>query len=295
MEYTQNISKHGFVSAFPLPSAEELADFYANLYYQKPQTKTYQDSYSEWELQHKRLGADILIKAFEESVGHPLGAPEKYLDIGCGEGFTLHSARASGLAVSGFDFSSFALQKFHPDLLSSFQAGDAMTILPQLASNGVSFEYCSMLNVLEHVIDPIALLEGVKSVMAKGGRLAITVPNDFSAIQKKLRALGHLDRDFWFCPPQHLHYFNTKNLPGFLKELGFTLLDMYSGFPIDIFLLHPGSNYVANPDNGPHAHRARVEADLLLAESGAGAYLNLCRAMATCGLGRDFTVILQGP
>jgi len=73
------------------------------------------------------------------------------------------------------------------------------------------------------------------------------------------------------------------------------MVDMYSDFPIDLFLFHPGSNYIADPKNGPAAHRARVEADLMLAESGEAPYLNLCRAMARCGLGRDITVIVRKP
>lgn len=293
MDYIQKMTQHGFVSASPLPTVEELGKFYSELYYQQPQSKTYQESYPDWDMRHKRHGAAILMKAFEFAAGRPMSGADRYLDIGCGEGFALQAAQDLGMKISGFDFSEFGLKKFHPGLLSCFEAGDAMEILPLLVSRGQSFEFCSMLNVLEHVIDPAALLKSAGTVMAKEGLLAITVPNDFSNLQKKLRELGHLDRDFWFCPPQHLHYFNTENLPLFAAAHGFTLVDMYSGFPIDLFLMHPGSNYIADPEKGPAAHRARVEIDLLLAQSGDGSYLNLCRAMARCGLGRDFTVILK--
>jgi len=293
MNYIQQKTEHGHVSASPLPTVEELRKFYSELYYQQPQSKSYKESYPDWEMRHKRHSAAILMKAFEFAAGRPIKGADRYLDIGCGEGFALEAAQDLGMNISGFDFSEFGLRKFHPEFLPFFEEGDATEILPLLASRGQSFEFCSMLNVLEHVIDPDALLETVKTVMAKEGLLAITVPNDFSNLQKKLRDLGHLDQDFWFCPPQHLHYFNTENLPLFAAAHGLALVDMYSGFPIDLFLMHPGSNYIADPENGPSAHRARVEIDLLLAQSGDVSYLNLCRSMASCGLGRDFTVILK--
>jgi len=294
MTYSQSLNPNGFISASPLPSMGELRKFYAEMYYQSPQSSSYQESYPDWEIKHKKYKSSILLKALAEASGRPFRKGiDRYVDIGCGEGFVLNAASAHEICVQGFDFSEYGIKKFHPELLCCFEAGDAMSILRRLSEEGALFDYCSTINVLEHVIDPVGFLQAVFAITTAGGTIAVTVPNDFSSLQSRLRELNFVTRDFWFAPPAHLHYFNTVNLPLFLESQGFEVVDMYSDFPVDLFLLHPGSNYIEDPKNGPAAHRARVEADLFLAESGDESYLNLCRAMAKCGIGRDFTVILR--
>lgn len=294
MSFQQIASAESVVSASPLPSVEELNKFYAESYYQNPQSSSYQTSYPEWELRHKMHKADVLMKVLSASAGRPFVATtDTFLDIGCGEGFVLAAASRSGLQVTGFDFSEFGIRKFHPELLDRFKVGDAMELLDQVRAETRQFDFCSTINVLEHVIDHDRFLKAISSVCKTSSLIAMTVPNDFSRLQKRLQELNLIDREYWFSPPAHLHYFNTENLPGFLMQRGFEVVDMYSDFPIDLFLFHPGSNYITDPANGPDAHRARIEADLMLAESGDEPYLNLCRAMARCGLGRDFTVIAK--
>ena len=81
-------------------------------------------------------------------------------------------------------------------------------------------------------------------------------------------------------------------LPG-MQRLGFDVRLAYASFPIDWFLMHPGSNYVADPAQGKPAHRARMAIDLVLAQAGMGAYLGLAKALFACGAGRSLTVIAR--
>ena len=91
--------------------------------------------------------------------------------------------------------------------------------------------------------------------------------------------------------PQHLNYFNTANLPPLLARMGFSVKVAHASFPIDWFLLNPGSNYVADPAAGKAAHRARMAIDLMLAEQGMDAFLGLAKALFRCGAGRSLTVV----
>jgi hypothetical protein len=75
--------------------------------------------------------------------------------------------------------------------------------------------------------------------------------------------------------------------------MGFEVTLGFASFPIDWFLMHPGSNYVADPAAGKAAHRARMAIDLVLAGQGMAAYLNLARAFFACGAGRSLTVIAR--
>jgi len=281
---------HGWISAEPLPTAHELQEFYATLYYQQPQTTTYQTAYCDLDLRYKDLKCRALLHALRQ---HGLSDAGSFLDIGSGEGFLMDAADRQGYVVTGLDFSSFGVAKFFPRLEAQLRAGDVFETMAGLVSDGHRFQACSAINVLEHVIDPVALLTSLRGLVEPGGVVAITVPNDYSPLQRLLRQEGCLDRDFWFAPPQHLHYFNAENLPRFCASLGYTLLDAFSDFPIDLFLLHPGSNYVRESGNGPAAHRARMLHDLLIAERGLHAYLDVYRALFAVGVGRDITVVLR--
>jgi hypothetical protein len=123
--------------------------------------------------------------------------------------------------------------------------------------------------------------------------LLITLPNDFSELQDLAMQLGHIQKEFWFAPPDHLYYFNTKNIVPFVHDLGFEIVDMYSSYPVDFFLFHPGSNYINDKKQGKAAHFARIHIDMLMSKSGIPHLLDLYRCMAKCGVGRDFTVILR--
>ena len=274
----------------PTPSAKALAAFYAKEYYQDSHG-TYEQRYSADELAHRRLLASALIHAIGLARGRSDAASGELLEIGCGEGFFLRAASDAGYDVQGLEFSDFGLRSQHPELLDKVRFGDAFQGLDVLIAEGAAADICVMEHVLEHVADPESLLARLPRLLRPGGVVAITVPNDFSPVQAEARALGLIERDFWVSPPQHLNYFNADNLPRLLERLGFEVLDGFSSFPIDWFLHHPGSNYVAEPGAGKRAHRARMTLDTLLAANGIAGFHGFGQALFRCGAGRSITVI----
>jgi len=284
----------GIVRADPLPSPEELADYYARQYYQDSDGKktTYDSAYTAAELEYKTLESRLCLQAIQEN--RPEGRKgRKILELGCGEGFFLAQAAEEGADVKGVDFSSFAVEKWNPAIAGQCVFGDIYAILKDLSRNGETFDVCVLRNVLEHVIDPPFLMDQIRMALKEDGLAVITVPNDYSDIQKLAMDKGYIDREFWFAPPDHLFYFNTENISPFMQKNGFGIVDMFSSFPVDFFLFHPGSNYIADRTKGKAAHHARIDLDLLMAEKGLDRLLALYRAMAGCGVGRDFTVVLK--
>lgn len=91
----------------------------------------------------------------------------------------------------------------------------------------------------------------------------------------------------------HLSYFTAESLTRLAENCGWVLRDIVADFPIDLFLLHPASNYQRNPEMGPDAHRARVAFELLLGALPPEPVNDLYRAMAAVGLGRDLAAFLQ--
>lgn len=290
-QYKKISMPSGFVSTTPLPTKDELQQFYAETYYQAPVSSTYQDSYDELELDYKRTKCNALIHALK---GLSLGSGRDFLDVGAGEGFLLNAAHENGFQVSGLDFSAFGVNKFFPHLSERHRSGDIFQSLEQLAAENRKFSVCTSTNVLEHVLDPDLFLNSIRSVMDPDGILAITVPNDYSDIQQLAIHEGMIDREFWFVPPHHLHYFNTRNILVFLQERGFDVLDAFSDFPVDLYLLHSASNYVINPKSGRDANRARMHHDLMIVRNyGLDKYLEYYRAMFKVGLGRDITIVVR--
>ncbi len=290
-KFTPHQNKEGYISTRPLPSSDELKTYYAENYYQNPKSTTYQTEYSSLDLDYKFLKSKALI--------HAINALKKlkgntFLDIGAGEGFLLNEAKITGSKVTGVDFSDFGVNKFFPHLMPDLIKGDVFDSLATLIASGKKFSICASTNVLEHVLNPDLFLEQIKKLLEPDGVVAITVPNDYSDIQLLAKKEGYITNEFWFVPPDHLNYFNAESLVRFLSSKRFEIIDAFSDFPIDIFLLHSGSNYITDKENGFEANRARMQHDILLSgKYGLSRYLDYYRAMFRVGLGRDITIIAR--
>jgi 2-polyprenyl-3-methyl-5-hydroxy-6-metoxy-1,4-benzoquinol methylase len=282
----------GYWVVDPMPSAEELQQYYDTAYFNDSgATATFRVVYDEEELRHKRLQAELVLQCAAR--GWPAsGAPRKLLDIGCGEGFQMAVAQAQGWKVRGIDFTLAGVQAHNPDLAPYAEQADVFEVL-RSAAIVEKFDLCSLVNVVEHLRDPVDVLQQVKSLLNPGGRVAVLVPNDDSLLQRLAREKGLVEGEPWFAPPDHLNYFNTDNLAKFAGSCGYDMIDLVGTFPIDLYLFHPGSNYVGDAVRGKQAHRARISLELAIADRSRDAYYDFCRAMAAAGIGRGLLAILQ--
>jgi SAM-dependent methyltransferase len=282
----------GYRTVVPLPSQEELADFYSQVYFQQIPTATYQHEYDEEELAHKRLRAELIVSIARSHLDSQLPDPT-LLDVGFGEGFELAAALNAGFVARGVDFGLDGLRRFHPLLEAIVDACDPLDALHDFATRGVRFDVCVLKHVLEHVRDPKAVLKSVGETLSSNGIAVVTVPNDYSALQTELFKRCAVEVEYWFAPPQHLQYFNTGNFAGFAGAAGFEVVDLVGDFPIELYLFHPGSNYVRDRGNGPAAHKARMAVDLFLSRQGLERYADTCRALVAGGLSRTMTAYLR--
>jgi 2-polyprenyl-3-methyl-5-hydroxy-6-metoxy-1,4-benzoquinol methylase len=289
--YSAIATLDGYRTVVPLPSQQELADFYSQVYFQQIPTATYQYNYDDEELAHKRLRAELLVRV---ALRHLRQFPEpRLLDVGFGEGFELAAAQRAGFVARGVDFGLDGLKRCHPELEDIVEACDPLDALREFVASDVRFDVCVLKHVLEHVRDPETVLKLVGQTLNGEGIAVITVPNDYSALQAELLTRGAVEMEYWFAPPQHLQYFNSENFARFAATAGFEVVDVVGDFPIELYLFHPGSNYVRDRSNGPAAHRARVAIDLFLARQGLERYADVCRAMVAGGLSRTMTAYLR--
>lgn len=286
----KNVRKHplGYWEVEHKPTEAELRDYYAKKYYQEARG-SYEHSYSDAELSYFRNK----IRQRWSVVSKFVGGTGTLLDVGCGEGYTLAFARELGWTVKGLDFSSAGVVSKNPQCADALVTGDVFELLAAEQRQGRRYDVIWLQNVLEHVIDPVQLLNSLRSIVAPEGLLVATVPNDFSELQLNALDQGHIETSFWIAVPDHLSYFSQDSLKTIGAATGWSCERVLADFPIDWFLYHAGSNYVRDRSVGKAAHRARVELENLIARNSDEAAVNLFAAMAEVGMGRDLTAFYR--
>jgi 2-polyprenyl-3-methyl-5-hydroxy-6-metoxy-1,4-benzoquinol methylase len=285
------LQKHelGFYEIKDKPTVKELQDYYANKYYQEVSSSGYEFNYSKDELEYFRVKNERYYSIAKKIRKIENGS---FLDVGCGEGYGLSYFKEQGYIVKGLDFSSSGVSSKNPNCLNELVVGNLFELLKIEIESENTYDIIYLQNVLEHVIDPVDLLRNLHNILSLDGVIILTVPNDFSIIQKEAIRRKHIDREFWIATPDHLSYFEKDSLVNICKATGFNVCDLLGDFPIDLYLYHQGSNYIKDKSAGKSAHNARIELECLLAKQNMDDVLNLWRSMGQVGMGRDLTIFL---
>ena len=136
---------------------------------------------------------------------------QRLLDIGCGNGFFLASAKEAGWQVSGVE----------PDPVAAAVARDRgvhvmVGTVDLLADESNCFDVITLSHVIEHVHEPQKLLESVHRLLKPGGVIYVETPNIEShgaaLFKKEWRGLES---------PRHLVLFNLVSLSELLFTTGF--------------------------------------------------------------------------
>jgi SAM-dependent methyltransferase len=143
----------------------------------------------------------------------------KLLDLGCAAGFLLEAAEAAGFQGFGLDLNPEAVG------IAKRRFGDRVRLgeLDQSVFPGIRFDAVTLIDVLEHVPDPAALLGRVRDRLAPGGALAALLPNAASLVR---RLLG---RRWPHYTPEHLFFWNPAALARQLAAAGFQVLGIRTG------------------------------------------------------------------
>jgi len=282
----------GFWQVKEMPELDALRAYYADRYYQADQGN-YRPAYPPEEIAWFDMKTERVVAALASvrSGAQPC-KPGTFLDVGCGEGFAMNWFDRQGWTVRGLDFSRAGMERMNPRLLDRLETGDLQELLEAELAAGNTYDVLWLTNVLEHVADPVAMLVRLRKLVARGGALVVTVPNDGSAWQEFVYAGKHIPERFWIAIPDHLSYFDAKSLHAIADATGWSCAKLMADFPIDWFLGNPESEYVSQRSKGRGAHRARIAVDTVLAGQPLDAVNNFYAAMAAVGMGRQLTAIL---
>lgn len=287
----KRLSRHrfGFYEVIDRPDAAALKQHYETRYYQA-EHGNYRSSYPAEEHEAIRLRIALRAQRADDLRGETRVG--RMLDVGCGEGFVLDAYAARGWKVRGMDHSAAGAQTMNPHIAGHVEQGDLFALLEAQISAGERYELVWLVNVLEHVTAPLDLLARLRLLVATDGLLLLTVPNDGSTYQEQLLRTGAIPDRFWIAPPEHLSYFTKASLERAANGTGWEVRDMQADFPIDLFLSHPGSNYVRDKSQGPAAHAARIALENLIGAAGLSSANAFYSALAGVGLGRNITAYL---
>lgn len=276
---------------------KSMADFYRNEYYQNNYGHYQHVPYDSLDMKQKQNFYSRKLTVFSRMSlkGKALSPREgqgTFLDIGCGEGFALAYFHAHGFEVTGIDYSSAGLEYHNPDMLKYLIQGDFTEIASTFAHQGRTFDFINLDNVLEHIPEPKKCLQCIKGICNKDSIVCITVPNDFSVIQKLAFDSKLIDDAFWVstASSEHFNYFSVESLARLGESVGLIKRVALGDWPIDFFLLNPDSNYRQDERKGHNCHVACARLENRLSENSEEVLLNLYSALADAGIGREISV-----
>jgi SAM-dependent methyltransferase len=288
----------GYGRLDPIPSPDELDTFYESHYRdllgrtrRGPDLVRLLGSGMEAQVERAWLAATLhadVIDAIERGTGS--GIPRSVLDIGCGTGDLIRSLVDAGWDARGTEPAAEIAAAGRASGLDIAVTPAHAFLHEWRASARPGFGAVTLLNVLEHVPDPVELLRDVAGALVPGGCLVVRVPNDFSPLQAAaLRTLG--GDPWWVVAPDHINYFDHASLRGLAERLGFEVFEQSADYPMELFLLM-GSDYRRRPRVGSAVHHKRRTLELALEPE---TRRRLGQAWAAAGIGRNAFLAARWP
>jgi glycosyltransferase involved in cell wall biosynthesis len=160
-------------------------------------------------------------------------APGRVLDLGCADGALALELRAAGHHVTGVDVVADPEVKGRVDV---FVAADLDAGLPAEVVDAAPFDVILAADVVEHVRQPLNVLDQLHDVLAPGGRVFVSVPN-FGHWYPRGRVLaGRFDYDRrGILDEGHVRFFTQRSFERLLHRSGwFALQRDVTGLPFDV-------------------------------------------------------------
>lgn len=151
----------------------------------------------------------------------------RLLDVGCGAGNLLQAAQMNGWEAQGVDVSANSIKHIRELGFEGFHGELQKANFP-----AQHFDVVTAAEILEHLAEPLPLLQEVARVLRPGGLFWTTTPHGRGL---SARVLGIKWRCVW--PPEHLQLFSVSGLRALLREAGFRELRVLTtgGNPAEIF------------------------------------------------------------
>ncbi len=143
---------------------------------------------------------------------------EPVLDVGAAQGILGRMAQSSGLAIDAVEPHADWADEARPFYRQVFASGIEAAPLPQGKYRTV---VCG--DVLEHTVDPVAVLRRLAEAATNDAAFIISVPNAAHISVRLLLLIGRFPRmERGILDRTHLHYFTRDTAVQMLREAGLT-------------------------------------------------------------------------
>ena len=149
------------------------------------------------------------------------GGPKRLLDIGTGTGLLLVVAQSLGYKAEGIDCSRGGVDKAKQKGLD-VKCIDVCDINPEKKS----FNVITLMDNIEHLLDPISVLKKIRTILGPEGQLVIYTPNHRSFIVAIARFLYKIGITFPInniFGGNHVCFFDERSLKKALNIAGFEM------------------------------------------------------------------------
>ncbi len=186
----------------------------------------YEEEYRDWRRTDRGLEFDDLARLADRHLAaHPPRGPIEWLDFGCGAGGFLKYLRERGtfagqpLQLTGHDLGSYAELLARED---RFRILDLDTIAREPSAR---YDVISLIEVIEHLPDPSAVIALISRLLKPGGLLLLTTGNMDGRVARRQGI------HYRYCAPEiHISLFNPRSLAALYKRHGLSPLSVrYEG------------------------------------------------------------------
>lgn len=206
----------GIAFAIVIPTLQHLRDYYTEQFADERYWEKELASARPW--LHRHLLARI--RRYK-----PKGA---LLDVGCSFGFFINMARQIGYSVIGVEISEPAANYARNKLGLNVFWGT----LEEASLEDESVDVVTLIDVLEHIPEPMTTLREIRRVLRSGGLLVIRVPNFKFHWLKTLLLRALKRRNFIGLDSRnHVNHFTIGALINGLQQLGFEVVEVFPGAP----------------------------------------------------------------
>ncbi len=184
----------------------------------------YGEQYVEWDGSSEYFASEAARQHFR-SVLRGLAVPTKdrtprLLDVGSGGGIMVEEARRAGFDAEGIDLCQPLVERARARGLRIHHGR-----IEDFADMG-SFDVVTMMDLIEHVPNPLEVMEAVRKLLAPGGVFVCYTPNHRAAIVLASRLMHGLGFEFAtreVFGSNHVCFFDDRTLPAMLDKAGFEL------------------------------------------------------------------------
>ncbi|MCX6695317.1 MAG: class I SAM-dependent methyltransferase [Candidatus Altiarchaeota archaeon] len=149
----------------------------------------------------------------------PLVKGNRVLDIGCGRGKLLARLKSSGMEVYGIELDPDRVKECVEKGLNVVQ-GD---IEKYNTKNLGQFDTIAMTSLIEHLENPLAVLNKVKANLKPDGRLVLLTPNVNWFLWHIYGLLGKTP--FAWISPDHTQFWDYTTFRCFLEKAGYEITE----------------------------------------------------------------------